>query len=263
MQPGLAGAIELIEPGLHKLSNINRYPFVTAADVHERRHKLASVIGHLATFAPSLAATVHARPWEQLAEHPFGLVVCAVDTVEARWAIQARAPQGAIILDAGVLGLLYSVLRVAPGGWCLECKHPYDPELGLKQRAARWGQPLEAIRAWTAQDRPVDAAMIAGLAATQNRPAEEFSDLLGLAFCETPRLTECGTTSMQTVVPSQRPVLGVATFPVGAVLAAEVAKHHLFPEAALANWLAHDLLRSPARPRRVWRTARPDCPRHR
>ena len=262
MQPGLTGTIELIEPGSHKLSNINRYPFVTASDIHEGRHKLASAIGHLAVFAPALAVTVHARPWEQLAAHPFGLVVSAVDTIEARWAIQARAAPDATIIDAAVLGLLYSVLRVAPGGWCLECKHPYDPELALKQRAARWGEPLEIIRAWTIEERTVDAAMIGALAATQNRPVEDFAGLVGLPFSEAPRLTECGTTSMQTTVPSQAPVLPLATVPLGALLAAEITKHHLFPEAALNNWLAHDLLRSPARPRIARRAARPDCPRH-
>jgi molybdopterin/thiamine biosynthesis adenylyltransferase len=262
MQPGLSGDVALIEPGHHKLSNLNRYLMTTASDVHERRHKLASAINHLATFAPGLRPITYARPWQQLDAHPWELILSTVDTVEARWAIQERCRPRASILDGAVLGLLYSVFRVAAGGWCLECKHPYNPDLALEQRAARWGQTVETILAWTAADRAVDAQMIADLARTQNRAPEDFAELEGLPFSETPRLTECGATALQIDVPSQAPVLPLATTPVGVLLAAEIAKHHAAPDARLANWLAHDLGRSPARPRARWRPAVATCPRH-
>lgn len=41
----------------------------------------------------------------------------------------------------------YNVIRVIPGGWCLQCKHPFDPDHDLKQRAARWGVDVGTVRA--------------------------------------------------------------------------------------------------------------------
>lgn len=262
MQPGLAGDVALIEPGSHKPSNLNRYLMSTAADVRAGRHKLSSAVDHLATFAPRLRPTLYAAPWEQLDGHPWNLVLSTVDTVEARWAMQDRCNAASVLLDGAVMNLLYSVLRVAPGGWCLECKHPYDSELPFKQRAARWGQTVETIRAWTASEATVSRPMVVRLAETQGRPVEDFAPLMGVPFGDTARLTECGETALRTDVPSQAPVLPLATTPVGALLAAEVAKHFAAPEMALANWLAHDLLRAPGRPRVRWRPALPTCPRH-
>ena len=262
MQPGLTGDIALIEPGCHKLSNINRYLATSASDVHERRHKLASLANYLARFAPALRPKLYPCRWEQLDEHPWSLVLSAVDTIEARWSIQGRCAPGATILDGAVIDLLYSVLRVTRGGWCLECKHPYDAELAIKQRAARWGQTPETIRIWSASDRVVTADMLTVLAQTQNRDVEFYEQLLGMPFNETPRLTECGETMLRADVPSQAPVLPVATTAVGVFLAAEIAKHHVAPEAGLENWVAHDMARSPEAPRTRWRTARSGCPRH-
>jgi hypothetical protein len=127
-------------------------------------------------------------------------LISTVDTVEARWSIQRRAPAGAEILDAAVLNLVYSLVRVADGGWCLECKHPYDPDLRLKQRAARWGQSLDTVRAWTINDLPVTREMIERLAETQNREVDYYTNLEGVPFAEVPRLTECGETSLRTDV---------------------------------------------------------------
>jgi molybdopterin/thiamine biosynthesis adenylyltransferase len=262
MQPGLAGEIALIEPDRHKMSNLNRYLMTTAADVHEGRHKLATVVDHLARYAPRLHPTLYPEPWEQLGAHAWPFLLATVDTVEARWAIQQRAIEGAEILDGAVLDLLYSLLRVVPGGRCLECKHPYDPELPLKHRAERWGQDLETIRRWTADNTTVTTEMIEQLAVTQNKPTEEYAGLKGVLFRDVPRLTECGETALRTDVPSQAPVLPLATTPVGVLLAAEIAKREIAPEAQLSNWLAHDLARSPDRPRLKWRPAHANCPRH-
>jgi molybdopterin/thiamine biosynthesis adenylyltransferase len=262
MQPGIKGEIALIEPGRHKLSNLNRYLMTSASDVHERRHKLGSSANHLARFAPTLRPTLYPLTWEMLDAHPWRLVLATVDTVPARWAIQWRAAKGAEILDAAVDDLLYSVLRVVPGGWCLQCKHPYDPDHELKQRAKRWGEELETVRTWTRENVTVTADMIASLATVQNREASEYAELEGLPFAETPAVIECGETKLQTDVPSQTPVLPLTTTPAGVILAAEVAKHFVTPEAQLTNWLAHDLGRRPDRPHLVKRPASAKCPRH-
>jgi molybdopterin/thiamine biosynthesis adenylyltransferase len=262
MQPGLAGEIALIEHDRHKLSNLNRYLMTSAADVHEGRHKLATAVDHLARFAPRLHPTLYPEPWEQLDVYPWPFLLATVDTVEARWAIQQRAIDRADILDGAVFDLLYSLLRVVPGGRCLECKHPFDPDLSLKQRAERWGQDLDTVRRWTADNIAVTSEMIEGLALTQNKPPKEFAELEGVPYRNVPQLTECGETALRTDVPSQAPVLPLATTPVGVLLAAEIAKRYVAPEDQLNNWLAHDLARSPDRPRLKWRPAHAACPRH-
>jgi molybdopterin/thiamine biosynthesis adenylyltransferase len=262
MQPGIAGNVALIEPDFHKLSNLNRYLMTTAADVHAKRHKLASAADHLARFAPRLHPTLYPERWELLNAHPWPFLLATVDTVEARWAIQRRSLAGAEILDAAVLDLLYGLVRVVEGGWCLECKHPYDPELPVTQRAARWGQTVEAVRAWTENNVFVSTEMIERLALTQNQAVDFYAELEGVPFAEVPRLTECGETSLRTDVPSQAPALPLATTPVGVLLAGEIAKHFVAPQAQLNNWLAHDLARSPGRPWLKWRPSRTTCPRH-
>jgi molybdopterin/thiamine biosynthesis adenylyltransferase len=262
MQPGLAGEVALIEPGRHKVSNINRYLMTAASDVHESRHKLASTTNHLARFAPALTPTLYPVSWEMLAAPPWPFLLSTVDTVPTRWQIQRRALDGAEILDAAVSDLFYNVIRVVRAGWCLECKHPYDPDYDLKQRAARWGVEVETVRAWTTENAAVTAEMIAVLAETQGKEPDEYAELEGTPFREVPVLTECGETRLRTDVPSQAPVLPLATTPAGVLLAAEIAKRFVAPEAQLANWLGHYLDRAPERPRVVWRPASASCPRH-
>src|SRR6266404_6251969 len=262
MQPGLAGAVGLVEPGRHKLSNINRYLMTSASDVHDARHKLASAVNHLARFAPALTPTLHPVEWQMLAEHPWPFLLSTVDTVPARWQIQRRAIAGAEILDAAVNDLFYNVIRAAPGGWCLECEHPFDPDYDLKQRSARWGVDVETVRAWATENVVVNAEMITTLAGTQGKEPDDYAALEGKPFRDIPMLTECGETRLRTDVPSQAPVLPLATTPVGVILAAEIAKRSVAPDAQLANWLGHYLDRAPQRPRVVWRPASASCPRH-
>lgn len=248
MHPNLSGRIHLIEPGVHKLSNLNRYLAALAADVHGRRHKLGSLAGHLAVAAPTLDLVLHPRPWEQLDGHPWSTVVSAVDTVESRWQIQTRAAQSAVIIDLAVDDLLYSVLRYGgPGDRCLYCKHPFDPDLAVKQRALRWGVSQHMIEEWTTANKQVDSDMIDTLARTQKRTPEDFADLQGMQFMDTPTLLECGSISLRADVPSQAPILPLATTAIAVVAAAEVIKSSvgLVP---LDNWLAHDLRRNPTGP---------------
>lgn len=263
MLPMLAGGIALVEPSVHKPSNLNRYLMASACDVTEPRHKLASVAEHLARFAPRLAPTLYPLPWEQLTAPPWTTLISTVDTVETRWQIQRRAVAGAEILDAAVLDLLYTVLRVVPGGWCLECKHPFDPLLPLKQRSARWGVPLETAQQWEVDDVVVTAEMIERLAQVQGIRAEMYAILDGKRWNEVTEIIECGETRLRADVPSQAPVLPLATTAAGVVLAAEVAKREIAPERQLQNWLAHDLGRTP-KPGMLsrFRQRREDCPRH-
>lgn len=262
MQPGLSGRVALIEPDRHKLSNLNRYLMTTADDVEKGRHKLATAAEHLAQFAPRLHPTLYPERWELLAAPHWPFLLSTVDTVEARWAIQRRAVAGAEILDGAVFDLLYSLLRVVPGGRCLECAHPYDAELPLKQRAARWGQNLDTVRAWWTANVTISAEMVSRLEKTQGRLPGQYGELEGERFRDVTDRTECGETPLRTTVPSQAPVLPVTTTPVGVLLAAEIAKRSVAPAASLTNWLAHDLARSPSEPWLKWRRAHSGCPRH-
>jgi len=261
MHPRLSGNLALIEPGVHKLSNLNRYLATTAYDVCLPRHKLSTLVEHLARFAPSLALELHARPWEQLDSHPWDTMISAVDTVEARWAIQRRAAAGATIIDLAVDDLLYAALRVTPGGWCLFCKHPYDPDLAIKQRALRWGVPLDTVRDWTAADKAVDLQMLEILGRTQGKPVSAFSDLLGVPFTDTPRLIECGSTTLQADVPGQTPILPLATSAAAVIGASELIKQAT-GRSGLDNWLAHDMRRNPESPWRKHRDPLRGCPNH-
>jgi hypothetical protein len=262
MHPNLSGRIHLIEPGVHKLSNLNRYLAALAADVHCGRHKLASLAGHLAVVAPSLDLVLHPRPWEQLEGHPWSFVVSAVDTVESRWQIQTRAAPSAVVVDLAVDDLLYSVLRY--GGSrdrCMYCKHPFDPDLAVKQRALRWGVSPRTVEQWTTANWSVDSDMIHVLARTQNRTPEEFADLLGMPFKNTPALLECGSTALRADVPSQAAILPLATTAVAIIGAAEAIKTAA-DLPALDNWLAHDLRRNPTGPWCRHRGPVATCPHH-
>lgn len=261
MHPGIYGVIDLVEPGTHKLSNLNRYLAATAADVHAPRHKLSSLVAHLAVTAPNLDLNLHPRTWEQLERQPWVNLVSAVDSIESRWQLQLRSCADATIIDIAVDDLLYSALLVVPGGRCLYCKHPYDADLALKQRALRWGVPLETVRHWTDDNRPVDQAMITRLAATQGIDVAAFAELLGRPFRETPQLLECGSTSLRADVPSQAPVLPLATSAVSVVAASEIIKQ-VSGGGRLDNWLAHDLRRNPAGPWTKHRGPIGSCPHH-
>ena len=129
-----------------------------------------------------------------------------------------------MILDASVMGLLYAVLRVIPGGWCLECKHPSDPEISWRRRALRWGVSIDAIKQKYYAQATVTREDIERLADVQNRAADNFQALVGVPFDQVPALTECGETALSLAVPSQSPVLPMSTTAAGIVLAAEVVK---------------------------------------
>jgi len=104
----------------------------TAHDVQMERHKLGTLSNHLAINAPRLRPTLQPVGFELVDSPGWSLGLSTVDTVEARWSIQQRLRADLIILDAAVRDLESVLMRVVPGGRCLECVHPYDAELPLK-----------------------------------------------------------------------------------------------------------------------------------
>lgn len=232
------GELVVVEPRNLKKSNLNRYLMTDYGQIIGPIHKLDSVIRFFSTFAP--AVCIEGRPgyWH---EFPCDrkIVVSTVDTPEARWDIQRSNPE--IILDGGAMGTIYAVLRVISGGWCLECKHPPDPDVTWKKRAQRWGMAVEEIkRRFAANDR-VTRADLVRLADVQGRGVENFLVLEGLPFEEVPALTECGETPLSLAVPNQTPILPLATTSAGIVLAAEVIKEVTGVGVKLTNYFVHDL----------------------
>lgn len=255
--PHVTGDPVIVEPGSLKASNLGRYLMSDYAQVHSGLHKLASVQAFLSRYAPDLRPRLEQVPWHEVAG-PWDTVICTVDTPEARWDVQRSRPRR--IIEAGVMGLLYSVLRVVPGGWCLECKVPRDPDITWKRRALRWGLPIEEVRRRFAEGTPVTGEDLARLADVQGRPVEAFAPLLGKPFHEVPSLTECGETPLTLAVPSQAPVLPLVTTAAGIVIAAELVKDVTGLGTPLHNVFDHDLRFAPRTQRHVFRPRRPACP---
>jgi hypothetical protein len=254
--PHLTGDPAIVEPGNLKASNLGRYLMSDYAQVHSGLHKLASVRSFLVRYAPDLRPRLEPVPWHTV-PRPWGTVICTVDTPEARWDVQRSRPK--LTIEAGVMGLLYSVLRVLPGGWCLECKVPRDPDITWKRRALRWGLIVDEVRRRFAEGTPVTAEDLERLADVQGRPVEDFAPLLGKPFHEVPSLTECGETPLSLAVPSQAPVLPLVTTAAGIVIAAEVVKEVTGLGTPLHNVFDHDLRFAPRTQRHVFRPRRPDC----
>jgi hypothetical protein len=236
--PKVHGRLIAVEPGQLKVSSLGRYLMTDYAQVHSGIAKLDSLGLFLRRHAPELVLESHSKYWRDV-ELRWRSVVCTVDTPEARWEVQ-RSPHDEI-LEAGVMGTLYAALRVVPGGWCLECKHPHDPDVTWKRRAARWGLTTDEVKRRDAGKTPVACADLVRLADVQGRPVEEFLELDGVPFDEIPARTECGETPLSLAVPGQAPVLPIATTAAGVVLAAEVVKQIAGVGQPLSNYFAHDL----------------------
>ena len=255
--PDLTGHLTVVEPGLLKPSSLGRYLMTTYEQVHAPIHKLDSMSRFVDVHASELALDPIEGYWHEV-ERDWGLVLSTVDTPEAKRDVQRSRPEA--ILDAGVIGgMLYGVLRVIPGGWCLECKHPYDPETMWNQRAARWGLGVDEVKRRYLTRELVTRQDIEHLADVQGRSVASLLELEGVPFDQIPSLTECGETPLSLQVPSQSPVLPLGTTAAGIVLAAEVVKQMTGVGRRLSNYFTHDLRRLPRSVDQRFRRKRQDC----
>jgi len=254
--PEVSGEINVVEPGYLKASSLGRYLMSNYTQVHAPVHKLESVEQFMTSYAPKVRVHGEQKFWHEV-RRDWGIVVATVDKPESRWDIQRSGPR--VILDAGVMGTLYAVLRVIPGGWCLECKHPPDPAVTWKKRALRWGLSVEEINQRIKEGTSISRADIERLADVQGRPVEHFLSLEGRRFDEIPPLTECGQTPLTLAVPSQTPVLPLATTSAGIVLAAEVVKELHGLGKRLSNYLIHDLRFQPRENSHRFKPRIPNC----
>jgi hypothetical protein len=236
---GVNVEVTVVDPGMLKDSSLGRYLMSDYEQVNARLAKVASVEQFFNTHVTGCRVNGVRAEWRDV-RGPWGLTVCTVDTAEARLDVQRSRPRE--ILEAGVLnGTLYAVLRVVPGGWCLECKHPYDSESTQKRRGLMWGLSPEEVRAREKERRPVSREDLDRLAMVQGRPVEEFLALEGMPFDQVPAVTECGETPISLKVPSQAAVLPFATTAAGVVLAGEVIKNMANVGQRLSNYFVHDL----------------------
>ncbi|HEV8683417.1 MAG TPA: hypothetical protein VGS09_11700 [Actinomycetota bacterium] len=254
--PLVHGEVTAVEPGRLKESSLGRYLMSDYEQVHAGVHKLESAGSFLRTHVPGLLLSAEPRRWHEV-RREWGTVLCTVDTPDARWDVQRSGPR--VILEAGVAGTLYAILRVVAGGWCMECKHPPDPGLTWKRRALRWGLSVEEVKRRSAASVPVARADLERLAWVQNRSIEDFLDLEGMPFDQVPALTECGETPLALAVPSQAPVLPLATTAAGIGLAAEVVKDLTGVGQRLLNYFAHDLRYRPRADAQRFRPRRAGC----
>lgn len=254
--PDVTGELVAVEPGRLKESNLGRYLMSDYDQVHSHLHKLESLCRFLQTHVPHLNVDPIDARWHEVSRQ-WQTVLATVDTPEARWDVQRSRP--ATILDAGVMGLLFAVLRVVPGGWCLECKHPPDPELTWKRRALRWGLSVDVTKQRYYSGEVVTAEDIERLADVHGRRMSELEPLLGIRFDEVPALTECGQTALALSVPSQAPVLPMSTTAAGIVLAAEVVKDMSSIGTPMHNYLVHDLRFRPRLDAHKFKPRLPQC----
>lgn len=254
--PKVQGVVIVVEPGRLKASSLGRYLLSDYQQVHAEVHKLESVEAFLKACAPELRLVPEPLKWHEVTRE-WERVVCTVDTPEARRDVQRSGARA--ILEAGVVGTIYTVLRIVPGGWCLECKHPPDPGVTWRRRALMWGLPVEELKHRFGDGTLVTRADLERLATVQGRPVDDFLTLEGRPFDEVPSLTECGETPLALAVPSQAPVLPLTTTAAGILLAAEVVKDMTGLGRPLSNHFAHDLRHRPRPGGHRFRPRRDGC----
>lgn len=256
--PHVDGAVTLIEPANHKKSNLARYPLSNYEDCAYGTSKVEVAGAFLRRQAADLIVQEEDLSYADVRERDFRLVLSTVDTPEARWDIQRDSIP--IILDAAVVESIYALLRVYPGeGMCLACKHPYDPDITWKRRARMWGKQVDTVRRMYVERAPVTVHDISVLAEVQGRSVDDFAELEGLPFDQVPALTECGQTHLDLREPNQVATLPFVATMAGVLLAAEVIKERLMPEAALRNWFDHDMLWVPKTSRHRFRPPVSSC----
>jgi hypothetical protein len=255
--PDVSGEVVVVEPGYLKTSSLGRYLMTNYEQVYNERHKLDSVMEFIQRYAAEVQVEGESTRWHEVKRN-WKIVLSTVDTPEARWDVQRSKPT--LILDGGVIGTIYAILRVMPGGWCLECKHPPDPDVTWKRRALRWGLSVDEVRTRYRDQTPVSHEDIERLAEVQAKPVDTFLSLEGLPFDQLPALTECGETPLLLAIPSQAPVLPIATTAAGIVLAAEVVKELNDLREPLHNYLTHDLRFRPKPEGYRFKARTPNCP---
>lgn len=266
---GVKGNLALVEPNALKPSNLNRYLMARYADVYASRHKLTVAVDFLRRHAPGLVIREHPVSYQQfmaeggepLCREPAALVVSTVDNVPTRRALQADFRQRTI-LDAAVTSTIYAVLKVYYGhGRCLGCKHPVLPDEFDGEVAAKWGLALDEVKRLRAEGAVVTQEHLRSLAATQQRPVEDFEGFVGREFNTVVSETECGETALGYALerPAQVATLPFLTTLPGVILAAEIVKHRYFADKGLYNWFEHDFTNVPKTSLHRFKAPVPDC----
>ena len=256
--PSLKGDLTLADPGLHKLSNLARYLLSDYLDVTRRTSKVLVASQFLSRYHPELFVRSFEKEFDEIKIPDLDMVVSTTDSVESRWLLQRTWPP--VILDAGVINTLYSVARITSGnGFCLGCKHPYDPFLAERRIARMWGISLKQLNALKSSGARVTLEDIERLAEAQGRDISDFLELLDTPFTEIPAISNCGDARFDLSVPNQAASLPFVTTLASITLAAEIVKTKIYPEYVLDNWYTHDMLKAPKPSLHKFRNSKSEC----
>jgi ThiF family protein/E2/UBC family protein C len=260
--PAVTGDVNLIDPDAVEESNLNRYVFADAHDAREK-HPKTLVVGEFLRMLPVLRVREFRKPFRdvtsELTVGDYRYVAAAVHSREARREIQYETPM--VLWDAGATGDgEFRIWRMALGlTECMFCKHPPGAEDPERQKAEQLARLLGLDgAAWLRKIGGNELFLpeeIAALRVPESSavrlpfPGQRYGDW---------EAEECG----RLLLPAADDEVPVPFAPVmaGVLLAGEIVKEHLFPEARLDsrywNTLTGRFLRH-GRPHR--RTPAPSC----
>jgi hypothetical protein len=185
--PVLAGNLQVVDPELLELSNVQRYVLAGMADIDRAKVAIAeSAIAEQPTSGLT-CVPVHARWGEFLAKRPVPWTIerllVAVDSAEDRIAAQASLPRKLhnAWTQAGDLGIsLHEVLGTQA---CLACLYlPTEPRKSLDLLVAEsigLPQDLMAIRQLLATGEAIGPAMVQRIADARGVPSDELMPFAG------------------------------------------------------------------------------------
>lgn len=189
------GLFEIIDPELIELSNLQRYILTSLRDVGRPKTSFAESLG-------GLEVRQHRCSWGEFVESiqgaPLRRVLVAVDSAEARCAIQAALPKR--ILNAWTQPLNLGVSRhsLDEDAACLMCL--YFPKRDLKSRDEHVREALHLpptatleIRRLLARNEPLSADFIARVAAANGREVDLLRSFVGKTLNQFYSEAVCGS----------------------------------------------------------------------
>lgn len=262
--PDLKGTLNLIEPDKIKEPNLNRYIHADADDAGMPKTEVAR---KLFQRFPEVYARPFPFPFGEASSHleieDFRYFLAAVHSREARRELQYETPM--VLWDGGATEHgEFRIWRLILGRTeCMHCKHPLtdqDPERDAAlQRAHLLGLSPETWLKKIRDNAPFNIEEITAIRA--NMAGKEYAfDLpeLGQSYGDWEK-AQCG----KLFLPNVDDEIPIPFAPVmaGVLMAGEIVKEHLYPEAVLDSYYGNTLLgHFMGRIKPYRRTPRFDCP---
>jgi molybdopterin/thiamine biosynthesis adenylyltransferase len=242
----LSGLMIVLDTDRIDLSNLNRY---LLADLKSVGRSKAELIREEVT-NPNFRVVAINEPYLHFARHygvPTDIVVCTVDSVEARREIQSDLPR--ILLDGATSGFTFSVSRHdVIHSACLGCIHPPNPDdFVVEEEMARtlgWalGDVFEVLRS----DRPMNEGDLSAIFKYASLPIEHISKFIGKPLRYLWANELCGI--YRSDRKEEQQVVGTAGFVSimpGILLAGELIKERYFKQNVLNSRFIAQVLVGP------------------